>query len=414
MKIAHFSDLHLTDDARRPWRLGDQAATLAALVDDVLTTEPDLVLLGGDLYGHEVPHRSTPRERAVLFPQLVRLAAVAPVVVVQGNHDLADEIEALAHLGADGAWPIRVVTGAAVLSVPTRAGTAHVYALAYPTKRGLLSGEEAPAGGAVGAQAAVEDALRGLLGAWGHRVRRRRVSHPTEVHVGLMHVQVAGSQTSGGEVLDGQEVQIHRSALDDLGLDYVALGHLHRRQEVARRAWYCGSPWRNDHSEREPKGWHSVNVAIDRYGVEHRLTSCRAFATLDYTWGPPADREAADAGWLTRPTEAAILYCAGAEVRMRLTVSEAHVAGCPWSAEVERVTAIANRVVEERTITPVHRVRAPEVAAAITDADKAIAYWSSLADPPIESDRASAIDAITILDRLDDEAIAIELRAMVS
>ncbi len=404
MRVAHFSDLHLTDDARRPWRLGDQAGTLAALVDDVIASEPDLILCGGDLYGHEVPHAAKTKERAVLFPQLVRLAAVAPLIVVKGNHDLAAEVEELAHLGADGAWPIRVVTGAAVLAVPTRAGIANVYALAYPTKRGLLSGEDAIEGGAVGAQRAVEEAIAGLLGAWGHRVRRRRASHPTEPHVGLMHVQVAGCVTSGGEVLQGQEVELSRATLDDLALDYVALGHLHKRQEVASRAWYCGSPWRNDHSERDPKGWHLVTVSHEVYIVEARPTVCRTFTTLDYAW--------TEDGWTSRPTADELAACAGAEVRMRLTVSEAHVAGCPWSAEVESVTAIAHRVDEQRTITPVHRVRAPEVAAAVTDTEKAAAYWSSLAEPPSDVDRASAIEAMTALDTLDDEAIARELRAM--
>ena len=51
-------------------------------------------------------------------------------------------------------------------------------------------------GGALGAQRMVEEALTGLLGAWGHRVRSRRASHPDDVHVGLMHVQVGGCVTS--------------------------------------------------------------------------------------------------------------------------------------------------------------------------------------------------------------------------
>lgn len=400
MRIAHFSDLHITDDARRPWRLGDQASTLSALVDDVLACSPDLVLVGGDLYGHAVPHASTPAERAVLFPQLVRLAAVAPVVVVQGNHDLASEVEALAHLG--GAWPIHVVTGAAVLVIPTASGTAHVYALAYPSKRGVLAAELSE-GGAPGAQRVVEEALVSLLGAWGHRVRRRRASHPDDVHVGLMHVQVGGCVTSGGEVLDGQEVQLTRHTLDGVGLDYCALGHLHKRQEVASRAWYCGSPWRNDHSERDPKGWHLVDIAFGSATIEHLPTACRTFATLDYAWG--------DAGWSTRPTREQLDEAVGAEVRMRLTVSEQHVAGCPWAAEVAAVSAVAWRVVEERTIVPVHRVRAPEVAAAESDVDKLTSYWSTLADPPTDADRDAALAAMSMLDGLDDAQIAAELRA---
>ena len=419
MRIAHLADPHVTEGAR----LADQAATLAAVVDDILAAEPDLILVAGDLYGHEVPHRSTPRERAVLYPAIVRLASQAPVVVVVGNHDVAEDVAGVQHLG--GAWPIVVVADARAITVDTLAGPCHVYAMAYPTKRALLAGE-AIEGGMAGAQRAIEERLRVLLAMWGHRMRTRRAAAPAEAHVVLAHVQVSGCRTSGGEVLAGQEIELTRHELDGLPADYIALGHIHLRQEVAVRAWYPGSPWRNDFGEKDVKGWHLVHVGpVDvarahaplgegaypavpgeraAVYVEHHASPCRDFVTLHYRWA--ADHDEGVPRWITRPTDAEIASCAGAEVKLVLVVPEQWVSGCPWADEVARVEALAHRVKQERKIEPRLRMRAPEVAAAIDAPTKMRAFWGTLATAPDANEQAAAIDALAEIDTRTDEEIA--------
>lgn len=404
MRIAHLGDLHITSGAR----LEDHRETLTAIVDAILATEPDLVLIGGDLTGRTVPHRSTPDERDVLYPAIARLAERAPVILVSGNHDDETDIRVIEQIR--GEWPIRVATVAEVIAVNTPSGRANVYALPYVWKRWLLAGETIE-GGVTGAQRAVEERLGQLLTGWASRIRRRRLSHPDEPHVGLMHVQIAGCETSGGEVLAGQEVELTRYQVDGVPFDYLALGHLHKRQEVALRAWYPGSPWRNDYSETDPKGWHLVDIGAHAYNdradgsayescdrerlacfVAPQRSPCRLFVTLSYRWAP--DHDDGQPRWIERPTDAEIAACVGAEVRMRLIVSEAWVGGCPWDDEVTRVRAVAHRVQPEPRIAPVFRVRAPEVAAAVTDEDKLRAYWRTLATMPDENEQAAAIEAL--------------------
>ncbi len=426
MRICAFGDLHITSGPR----LEDHRSTLNAIVTDMLATDPDVVLLGGDIFGTTVPYKSTPAERDVLYPELVRLANVAPIVVVAGNHCDGTDIGALVHLG--GTYPIHVVSGAEAIAVQTPRGVCNVYTLAYPWKRWLLEGE-AIAGGAVGAQAAIEERLGLILGMWGHRIRRRRATHPNEPHVGLMHVQVGGAKTSGGEVLAGQEIELSRAMLDGVPFDFIGLSHLHMWQEVAERAHYASSTWRNDHSETDRKGWLRVQVArhLDEIAlplgreharqyfeggerlaatVEHYASPCRTFATLDYRWA--ADREDGAPRWIERPSPERIASCADAEVRMRLVVPEQWVSGCPWADEVAAVKRIAHRVKEERTIEPVLRVRAPEVAAAVTDVEKLQAYWKTTGTELSPAERAMGLAVMEELDTCDDAAIAAALAAL--
>jgi len=451
MRIAHLADLHLTDGPR----LDDQAETLARVVSDIVATRPDLVIIAGDLSGKTVPHRTTPREREVLYPALVRLAQVAPVEIVYGNHDQAPDLDGLAHL--DGQWPIRVRSGAGTDLVQTPSGQIAVYWLAYPTKRWLLAGQEAD--GLAGVQRQIQDRLALLFKLWGARIKRSRARQPDLAHVFEGHVQVSGSRTSGGEVLAGQEIEITRDDLDGLGIDYGALGHIHKRQEIAPRCWYSGSPWRNDYAETEMfKAWHLVDfpfaggwkseplvdvgepLAVEEVvfpvpcsPADARLlvipTDCRRRVTLDYRWAQPDDED--HPRWTRHPARAGVvgeLVEAGkiavddndvtearrqlktkirnADVRMRLTVPQQWAASCPWTDEVERVRQLgAHRIDTERVIEPVLRVRAPAVAEAGTLEDKLRAYWKSTATELTSKEQASALGCLGELQTCEDEQI---------
>jgi len=427
-RIAHLADLHVTEGPR----LQDQADTLTRVVDDVVAARPDLVILAGDLSGRTVPHRTTPQERAVLFPAVVQLAQIAPVVVVYGNHDQSPDLDGLAHL--DGQWPVRVCAGAGSDVIATPSGPLGLYWLAYPVKRWLLAGQPAP--GVQAAQRAVQERLSMLCQLWGSKIKRARARHPDLCHVFAGHVQISGSRTAGGEVLAGQEIELSRDQLDGLGVDYGALGHIHRRQEVAPRCWYSGSPWRNDYAETEPaKVWHLVDVGDWRDvppinadgslpevdGVQYcgdrrpdtRVlafdTGCRRRVTLDYRWAQPDGEDGPR--WTQGPAaidspDTLTPGVVGADVRMRLTVPQQWAASCPWDQEIERVRALgAHRVDMERVIEPVLRVRAPAVAQADTLPDKLAAYWTTTATELTDQERAAALSCLTDLQTLDDSEI---------
>jgi exonuclease SbcD len=421
MKIAHLSDLHITEGPR----LADQEAVLGFILSNLTKQRPALVVITGDIYGRTVPHRSTPAERAAFFPFVRALTDLAPVVVLYGNHDYEGDLEPLETVGRR--HPVRVVSRAERFIVHTAVGPAWLYALPYPTKRWILAGGDAPRGLAE-QQAEVERRLGDLLQTWGQAIRAKRAGvltgDPEEgaivtPHILLAHLQVGGSLTSGGEVLAGQEIELSAAQLGELPIDYGALGHLHLRQSPAHRCYYAGSPWRNDFGETDAKGYQLVTLGADigpdgrlPLTVEHVVTPCRSFLTLNYRWA--ADSEDGAPRWVTRPPEAKIAKAAGAEVRMRLTVPEQWVAGCPWVEEQARVsTAGAHRIKLERVIEPTLRVRAPRVAAAVSLGDKLGAYWGTLATPPDPAEQAAALAALEELQTRDDGQIAADTRALV-
>ncbi len=400
MRVVHLSDLHITSGPR----LADHKATLDAVINAAIDTEPDLWLLTGDLWGRTVPHVSTTGERAVLYPALVRMADTAPVVVVVGNHDSAADLEALVHLG--GRFSITVIATGGRHRIDTRSGVAHVYGLPYPSRAWLLidsdaTGEEA--------RAATEEALSRLLTAWGSMIRARRATHPEEVHILAAHGEVEGVGIGDGEVVATGEIRIPRLALDLLPVDYGALGHIHTRQEAAHRCFYAGSLWHTEHADAHPeRGWNFVGLGADSHPDVKPRACCegasyfpvhdraslevwfmpspfRPFVTLRYAWTA--------SGWAERP--ASLDACRGAEVRAVLTVTEAAASSCPWPAELAKIRAAgAERVQVDRRTIPVERVRAPMVASAETPAGKLRAWWGSLDVQPAPEVQAAALDLL--------------------
>jgi exonuclease SbcD len=431
VRLVHLSDLHVTEGPR----LEDQREVLARLMERVIDLGGcHAWLLTGDLYGRTVPHRSTPAERGVLFPFLARAAEMAPVVVVVGNHDVAEDLAGLEHLG--GLWPIHVSAAAEVGDVETDAGTLRTYCLPYPTKRWLLAGQDAPRG-LVDAQLAVQQRLALLCTAWGSRVSIARLEEPDVVHVVAAHVNVVGCRTSGGEVMAGQEIELTAPQLEEIGADYVALGHLHFQQEVAHRAWYAGSPWRTDFAESEDKGALVVDVgyshppdgeeilrtyttsdndAAARVEVTRLATHARKLVTLEYRWGF-VENGGAEPTWTQHPqmgsdgggkwvTRLYGLEVAGAEVRARLVVPAQLVQTCPWDEEIEQLRqAGAHRIVIERVIEPVLRMRSQSITTSRTVREKLTAYWSTLGTKPTLPEMDAAIGALGDLEQLEDTEI---------
>ena len=92
-RVLHTSDWHLGVTVRGHSRREDHAAVIDEIVSIAEEARPDLVVHTGDLFDG---HRPAMAEFGDAITSLRRLADVAPVVLLAGNHDSAGVFEVLA------------------------------------------------------------------------------------------------------------------------------------------------------------------------------------------------------------------------------------------------------------------------------------------------------------------------------
>ena len=82
LKITHTSDVHLNDESEG-YKVRE---AFTQVVDTVLETESDLILIAGDLFDHNEIERDTVE---FVYEELARVRC--PTVMIVGNHDVWDE-----------------------------------------------------------------------------------------------------------------------------------------------------------------------------------------------------------------------------------------------------------------------------------------------------------------------------------
>ncbi|MGY1693528.1 MULTISPECIES: exonuclease SbcCD subunit D [unclassified Geodermatophilus] len=232
MRLLHTSDWHIGRSLHGADLLAEQEAVLSGLARVVAAERVDAVVVAGDVYDRAVPSADA---TAVLDRVLTRLrAAGATVVLTPGNHDSARRLNFAAGLLAASGVHVRATV--AGLDEPVLLTDAHgdvaVYGLPY------LEPEIARH------EMGVRDARshEGVLRAAMERVRADLFLRPGTRSVVLAHAFVGGGVASDSErdICVGGVDLVPASVFD--GVDYVALGHLHRPQSLSERMRYSGSP----------------------------------------------------------------------------------------------------------------------------------------------------------------------------
>jgi exonuclease SbcD len=191
-----------------------------------------VVLVAGDVYDRAVPSADA---TAVLERVLVRLrAAGATVVLTPGNHDSARRLGFAAGLLAVSGVHVRTVTPA--LDEPVLLSDEHGDVAVY----GLPFLEPEIARFELGVSTARSH--EAVLGAAMDRVRADLFLRPDTRSVVMAHAFVGGGVASDSErdISVGGVDLVPMPVFD--GVDYVALGHLHRPQALSPRMRYSGSP----------------------------------------------------------------------------------------------------------------------------------------------------------------------------
>lgn len=249
MRLLHTGDWHLGKRLYGADRGEEARAALEEVAGVAARERVDAVLVAGDLLDRRLVDSAALGD---CLTALERLAAVAPVAAVAGNHDdpalWSHLAPYLAGRGIHVAGRVRPVAEA-VVTLQTAAGPLHAAMLPWPD----------PAQMRLDAGASVQDARSRwadrvgalMLGYGEEAARRRREGGGVAVLVG--HVMVERALAGGGEreLTMGLSYAVS-SASVPVDLDYVALGHVHRPQTlpgVAAPGRYCGSPMALDFSE---------------------------------------------------------------------------------------------------------------------------------------------------------------------
>jgi len=238
MRLLHTSDWHLGRSLHQHDLGQAQATYVDHLVDLVRRERVDVVVHAGDVHDRALP----PVEAMQLFDESLRRLrdAGAAVVAISGNHDAPARLGDKAGL-LDRAISIR--TDPARVGDPVLLEDVHgpvaFYAVPYlepAAVRGVLPGEDAEPDGPVAPGAHTRVLSRAMRAVHADRAQRGGRS------VVLAHAWVTGGESSESErdISVGGVANVPASLFD--GIDYTALGHLHRPQELRPGLRYSGSP----------------------------------------------------------------------------------------------------------------------------------------------------------------------------
>jgi exonuclease SbcD len=232
MRLLHTSDWHIGRSLHGTDLLTEQEAVLSGLASVVAAESVDVVLVAGDVYDRAVPSADA---TAVLDRVVGRLlGAGAAVVMTPGNHDSARRLGTFSGLLAVAGLHVRAATGR--LDEPVLVSDEHGEVAVY----GLPFLEPEVARAELGLEGARSH--EAVLGAAMDRVRADLFLRPGARSVVLAHAFVGGGVASESErdICVGGVDLVPASVFD--GVDYVALGHLHRPQTLTPRLRYSGSP----------------------------------------------------------------------------------------------------------------------------------------------------------------------------
>lgn len=292
MKILHFADLHLgvetygsvDPETGLSSRMLDILKALDTVVNYALDNQVDLVLFCGDTYKTRDPSQTQQREFAKRLKILSQEGV--PVFLLVGNHDLPSAIGRATTLEIFDTLAVRCIyTGSRpdIYCIPTKHGDIQVVALPWLRRSAFLSREESK-------NLNIDQVNERLQEIMTNRILDLMSDlDPKVPSILAAHVSVstakAGSEKS---MLVGREPVLLLSNIAQSGFDYVALGHVHKRQVLCENppVVYAGSLERLDFGdEEEEKGFYIIDIECEgssrNVSYEFHKIDARRFVTIE-------------------------------------------------------------------------------------------------------------------------------------
>ncbi|HAA78155.1 TPA: exonuclease SbcCD subunit D [Candidatus Latescibacteria bacterium] len=268
-------------------RVADFTCCLDFAFDAAIERDVDFVVFAGDAYKTCDPSATHQRELARSIRRLSD--AGIPIVIVVGNHDApvafgkANSVDIFRILGTDD---IHIAATDCVIDLETKSGPVQVACLPWLHRSHLLATDDHKDLTEAEVLEHLQKLGANLVNGLAARVDRHK---PVVL---AAHLAVADALLSGSEqtAVIGRDPVFLTSTLAQSAFDYVALGHIHRHQNMNPEACppvvYSGSIDRIDFGEeQETKGCCLVTVDHDESGdkrasYEFVATPSRPFRTI--------------------------------------------------------------------------------------------------------------------------------------
>lgn len=289
IRVIHFADVHIgmenygrLDPATgTSSRVRDFLARLDEVIEYALESQADLAVFAGDAFKNRDPEPTQQREFA---QRIKRLADAMPTLLLLGNHDMpavaakASSVDIFRALQVPGVIVGHRPEGRVV---ETRHGPLFLAWMPYPMRNRLLLHDEHRGKSIPDLEAALLEATSLLLRDLAEQAEPQPMPRLLAGHFTVAGA-VLGSERS---VMLGRDAAVLRSLLADPVWDYVALGHIHKHQDLNAGLHppvvYSGSLERIDFGEEaEPKGFCEVLLERGRADWRFIEVQARRFVTV--------------------------------------------------------------------------------------------------------------------------------------
>lgn len=290
IKVLHVSDIHLgsglshgrtNPETGLNTRLEDFVKSLRSCIDRAISEPVDLVLFGGDAFPDATPPPYIQQAFASEFSRLVQ--AEIPTILLVGNHDQHSQGKGGASLSIYRTLGVpKFIVGDRIEThhINTANGEVQVITLPWLTNSALLTRPETEG---LSLEAVNQLLLQKLQPILEGEIRRLDPDQPTIL---LAHLMADRAQVGAERFLAvGKGFTIPVSFLIRPEFDYVALGHVHRHQNLNPKGEppviYPGSIERVDFSEeKEDKGYVLINLEKENTQWEFCPLPARPFVTI--------------------------------------------------------------------------------------------------------------------------------------
>lgn len=287
IKILHFADAHIDianygrhDPASGlPLRVLDFLKALDTIVDAAIDEQVDLVIFAGDAYKDRAPAPTYQREWGKRIMRLSR-AGIQTLLLV-GNHDLSPaqgRAHALQEYDTLDVSGVHVIGSPALLKPDDLNGLpVQIMALPWVSRSYLMASRELSGADIQDVYEQIEETLRQMFDAWFEAI------DPNLPVIFTAHGSVQGAvYGSERSVMLGTDLILPGALVKDRRLDYVALGHIHKAQNLNEGAHppviYPGSIERVDFGEaKDDKYYVIARIERGKTEVDWRKLNGRRF-----------------------------------------------------------------------------------------------------------------------------------------